>query len=503
MLRRRCPPTRRRGVTRLAPQPGERIDRGAAARLQLRRQAGAGLRRATRSPPRSTRPAGGRSRAPSSTTAAAACSCGAGQRPNRLVAVDGRPGVRACAEPLRDGMRVEHMNAQPALDFDVMRATDLFGGPFTPVGFYYKTFIRPRRLWPLYEKVLRARRRARAAARAAGRARVAHRVPPPPRRRARGRRRRRRARARRSPPPSWAPTSCSPTRARCRAGGCSTRAATSARAELAARARAAGVEMLSGAAALGCFDGLVPVWQGDTLHQVRARAARRSRPARSSSRWSSPTTTARGHALGRRAGLVARYAVAPGERAVVVTTCDRGLAAARDLRARGRRDRRRRRPARRAATARGRAARRARARRHTVVAAKGGRALSAAVLGPLGRHDGERSVDCDLLVVSGGEAPAASLRCRPGRARATTRGRATSRSPSCRRARTPRAAWPATGAEAELSGGSPALAAAHALGRASGASREPVQRGARAGRGAARGQRRRPAGAASSTSTRT
>ena len=36
-----------------------------------------------------------------------------------------------------------------------MRATDIFGGPFTPPGFYYKTFIRPRRLWPLYEKVLR------------------------------------------------------------------------------------------------------------------------------------------------------------------------------------------------------------------------------------------------------------------------------------------------------------------------------------------------------------
>ena len=33
--------------------------------------------------------------------------------------------------------------------------TDTVGGPFTPPGFYYKTFIRPRRLWPLYEKVLR------------------------------------------------------------------------------------------------------------------------------------------------------------------------------------------------------------------------------------------------------------------------------------------------------------------------------------------------------------
>ena len=36
------------------------------------------------------------------------------------------------------------------------------------------------------------------------------------------------------------------------------------------RAREAGVEVLVGASALGFFDGLVPVWQGDTLHQIRA-----------------------------------------------------------------------------------------------------------------------------------------------------------------------------------------------------------------------------------------
>ena len=47
------------------------------------------------------------------------------------------------------------MNATPSLEFDAMRATDIFGTKFTPPGFYYKTFIRPRRLWPLYEKVLR------------------------------------------------------------------------------------------------------------------------------------------------------------------------------------------------------------------------------------------------------------------------------------------------------------------------------------------------------------
>ncbi len=81
--------------------------------------------------------------------------CCAGQCPNCLVAVDGAPGVRACTEPVREGMEVEHLNASPSLEHDVMAVTDAVGGPFTPPGFYYKTFIRPRRLWPLYEKVLR------------------------------------------------------------------------------------------------------------------------------------------------------------------------------------------------------------------------------------------------------------------------------------------------------------------------------------------------------------
>ena len=76
--------------------------------------------------------------------------CACGQCSNSLVQIGDRPGVRACAEPVVAGMAVEHQNAMPGLDFDVMRATDVVGGTFTPPGFYYKTFIRPRRLWPLY-----------------------------------------------------------------------------------------------------------------------------------------------------------------------------------------------------------------------------------------------------------------------------------------------------------------------------------------------------------------
>jgi sarcosine oxidase, subunit alpha len=81
--------------------------------------------------------------------------CCSGQCPNCLVEVDGEPGVRACTEPVREGIEVRHINAWPSLSFDAMRAVDRVGGPFTPPGFYYKTFMRPRRMWPLYERGLR------------------------------------------------------------------------------------------------------------------------------------------------------------------------------------------------------------------------------------------------------------------------------------------------------------------------------------------------------------
>lgn len=81
--------------------------------------------------------------------------CCSGQCANCMATVDGRPNVRLCAEPARDGAVVTGQNVLGSVDRDFMSAVDKFGGPFTPPGFYYKTFIRPRRMWPLYEKVLR------------------------------------------------------------------------------------------------------------------------------------------------------------------------------------------------------------------------------------------------------------------------------------------------------------------------------------------------------------
>jgi sarcosine oxidase, subunit alpha len=198
--------------------------------------------------------------------------------------------------------------------------------------------------------------------------------------------------------------------------------------------RAAGVEVLTPASALGYFDGMVPVWQGDTLHQVRAR-----HHVFANGTIEQPLVFAGNDLPGvmlsggvRR--LLALYAVLPGSRAVVATTCDRGLAAAVALRGAG---------AQIAAVADARPTPGAPAQTlrdlgievlpgHTVLEARGRKTVSEAVLAPIGRRGaggpigqeadgvpignrgGERTVPCDLLVISGGAIPASSLLLQAG-----------------------------------------------------------------------------------------
>jgi sarcosine oxidase subunit alpha len=82
--------------------------------------------------------------------------CCRGHCPNCMMRVDGVPNVRVCTEPVREGARVEAQNVWGSLHRDLLAITDKLGGPFTPVGFYYRTMIRPRRAWPLYERFLRS-----------------------------------------------------------------------------------------------------------------------------------------------------------------------------------------------------------------------------------------------------------------------------------------------------------------------------------------------------------
>jgi sarcosine oxidase subunit alpha len=338
--------------------------------------------------------------------------CCAGQCPNCLVAVDGAPGIRACTEPVREGARVEHMNARPSLGVDAMAITDA-AGPFTPPGFYYKTFIRPRRLWPAYEWVLRH---------AAGLGRL-------PREQAER---------------TWR------TEYRRRhadvlvvGGGDAGLNAAIAAAELGAdvvladegaelggrllwegghdharkladRARAAGVEILTSAPALAHFDGLVPVWQGDTLHQIRARHHVYATGAIEQP-LVFPGNDLPGVMLsGGARRLLGRYGVRPGNRAVIATASDRGIRTAIALREAGIEV-----PA--VADLRAEPSRAcsrllsqgvAVLNGWTVVAARGRREVRAAVLAPVAAgesHGQDREVECDLVLVSGGDSPASAL----------------------------------------------------------------------------------------------
>jgi sarcosine oxidase subunit alpha len=81
--------------------------------------------------------------------------CCGGHCPNCMMTVDGAPNVRVCTVPVAGGERVVTQNVLGSLRRDLMSVTDKIGGPFTPVGFYYRTMIRPRWAWPYYEKFLR------------------------------------------------------------------------------------------------------------------------------------------------------------------------------------------------------------------------------------------------------------------------------------------------------------------------------------------------------------
>ncbi|MGH8792679.1 MAG: 2Fe-2S iron-sulfur cluster-binding protein, partial [Stackebrandtia sp.] len=74
--------------------------------------------------------------------------------PGCVVQVGDEPNVRAAHRRLAEGMDVRAQNAWPSLGFDVKAVNNLLGR-FLPPGFYYKTFIEPRPLWPWYQRVLR------------------------------------------------------------------------------------------------------------------------------------------------------------------------------------------------------------------------------------------------------------------------------------------------------------------------------------------------------------
>jgi sarcosine oxidase, subunit alpha len=75
--------------------------------------------------------------------------------PGCMVQVGDEPNVRGAHRLVTDGMTVRSQNTWPSLRLD-LKAANQFAGRFLTAGFYYKTFMRPRALWPAYESVLRS-----------------------------------------------------------------------------------------------------------------------------------------------------------------------------------------------------------------------------------------------------------------------------------------------------------------------------------------------------------
>jgi sarcosine oxidase subunit alpha len=302
--------------------------------------------------------------------------CCSGRCPNCMMEVDGVPNVRVCVEPARPEARVRAQNVLGSLELDLLGIVDKVGGPFTPVGFYYRTMIRPRRAWPIYERVLRnlaGLGRVNKHARRSRRFDTEHRV----------------------------------ADVLVIGGG---EAGLAAAAEAAARggrvvlvddgiglaggAAERGFEVIAPAVAIGVYEGgLVPVAAGSVLYRFRAR-----RIVVATGTIEQPLVFAGNDLVGVMApGGVRRLArdwsIKPGERAVVVAADDSTLAVVRDLAGAG---------------VEVAAVVDLRERDPRTIEARGKRGRLRQVL-----VDHE-TIDCDLLVASGVRQPAYSLLAQAG-----------------------------------------------------------------------------------------
>ncbi len=80
------------------------------------------------------------------------------EEPNAIVQLESGartlPNLRATQVELYDGLVAASVNCWPSVGFDLGAISDR-AAALLPVGFYYKTFMRPRRLWRTYEHLIR------------------------------------------------------------------------------------------------------------------------------------------------------------------------------------------------------------------------------------------------------------------------------------------------------------------------------------------------------------
>ena len=83
------------------------------------------------------------------------------EEPNALVRVnkDNRvePNIPATQVELFEGLVVESQNRWPSLTFDLGSINSIFS-KLLPAGFYYKTFMWPNSMWPIYEFFIRKKK---------------------------------------------------------------------------------------------------------------------------------------------------------------------------------------------------------------------------------------------------------------------------------------------------------------------------------------------------------
>jgi sarcosine oxidase subunit alpha len=324
--------------------------------------------------------------------------CMTGSCPNCLMQIDGIPNVRACTEPVRDGMRVQRQNAWPSVDRDVHGWLNSLSFMMPP-GFYYKIFQRPRWAWPLVEPFIRSK---------AGLGTVPHEPDHDPREvlnlhpdvlviggGAAG--------LAAATEASSAGASTIVLEQRREVGGHLVPTDDTDRSRLLAEVEESGARVLTGTAAFGVFEGpLVAAASASTLYRIRPRHLVFATGAVEQG-VVFPNNDLPGVMLSSAVEhLVNRYRVLPGRRSVVLTSSEAGYAVARTLRAAGAE----------AIVVDLRPGARVEEFRvipgSTVLAAFGRRRVSAVSVGQPGSDKVER-IGCDLLVLARFEAPSTNL----------------------------------------------------------------------------------------------
>ncbi|HEV8565097.1 MAG TPA: 2Fe-2S iron-sulfur cluster-binding protein [Actinomycetota bacterium] len=324
--------------------------------------------------------------------------CMTGSCPNCLMQIDGIPNVRACTEPVRDGMRVERQNAWPSVDRDVHGSLNSLSFMMPP-GFYYKIFQRPRWAWPLVAPFIRSK---------AGLGTVPHEPDHDPREvvnlhpdvlviggGAAG--------LAAAAEASRAGASTIVLEQGDVAGGHLAASGDPDPFGLLAETEEAGARVLTHTAAFGVFEGpLIAAASANALYRIRARHLVFATGAVEQGAVF-PNNDLPGVMLSSAVEhLVNRYRVLPGHRAVLLTSGEAGYATARTLRGAGAEvvvvDLR---PNATSTEFRVIAG-------STVLAAFGRRRVSAASVGAPGATGGER-IACDLVVLAGFDAPSTNL----------------------------------------------------------------------------------------------